>query len=117
METWKCVHTLNSHSGDVLDIAWAPHDGWLASGSVDNTVIIWNTQKFPEKVVVLKGHTGMVKASTRNQNKTVAATSTFCYSFIKLCRHKNFINIMKSSYICHVSEADYVILKLICQII
>lgn len=61
VETWKCIHTLNSHHGDVLDLAWAPHDGWLASGSVDNTVIIWNTQKFPEKVAVLKGHTGMVK--------------------------------------------------------
>ncbi|KAB0796937.1 hypothetical protein PPYR_10998 [Photinus pyralis] len=61
VETWKCVTTLNSHSGDVLDLAWAPHDGWLASGSVDNTVIIWNVQKLPEKVAVLKSHTGMVK--------------------------------------------------------
>ncbi|XP_044271848.1 protein HIRA homolog [Tribolium madens] len=64
VETWKCVHTLNSHNGDVLDLAWAPHDGWLASGSVDNTVIIWNAHKFPEKVAVLKGHTGMVKGVT-----------------------------------------------------
>lgn len=63
VETWKCIHTLNSHHGDVLDLAWAPHDGWLASGSVDNTVIIWNTQKFPEKIAVLKGHTGMVKVN------------------------------------------------------
>lgn len=61
VETWKCVYTLNSHNGDVLDLAWAPHDGWLASSSVDNTVIIWNAQKFPEKVAVLKNHTGMVK--------------------------------------------------------
>ncbi|CAG9818845.1 unnamed protein product [Phaedon cochleariae] len=64
VETWKCIHTLNSHNGDVLDIAWAPHDGWLASGSVDNTVIIWNAQKFPEKVSLLKNHTGMVKGIT-----------------------------------------------------
>ncbi|XP_018573926.1 protein HIRA homolog [Anoplophora glabripennis] len=64
VETWKCMHTLNSHNGDVLDIAWAPHDGWLASGSVDNTVIIWNAHKFPEKVAVLKSHTGMVKGVT-----------------------------------------------------
>ncbi|KAJ8958968.1 hypothetical protein NQ314_006332 [Rhamnusium bicolor] len=64
VETWKCVHTLNSHNGDILDIAWAPHDGWLASGSVDNTVIIWNAHKFPEKVAVLKSHTGMVKGVT-----------------------------------------------------
>ncbi|KAI4472211.1 member of the hir1 family of wd-repeat protein [Holotrichia oblita] len=64
IETWKCVYTLNSHSGDVLDLAWAPHDGWLASGSVDNTVIIWNAHKFPEKISVLKGHTAMVKGVT-----------------------------------------------------
>lgn len=61
VETWKCIHTLNSHNGDVLDVSWAPHDGWLASGSVDNTVIIWNAHKFPEKIAILKGHTGMVK--------------------------------------------------------
>lgn len=61
VETWKCVSTLNSHTGDVLDLAWAPHDGWLASSSVDNTIIIWNSNKFPEKVSVLKGHTGLVK--------------------------------------------------------
>ncbi|XP_017768816.1 PREDICTED: protein HIRA homolog [Nicrophorus vespilloides] len=64
VETWKCTHTLNSHNGDILDLAWAPHDGWLASASVDNTVIIWNTHKFPEKVAVLKGHSGMVKGVT-----------------------------------------------------
>lgn len=61
VETWKCIATLNSHTGDVLDLAWAPHDGWLASCSVDNSVIVWNTLKFPEKVAVLKGHTGLVK--------------------------------------------------------
>lgn len=61
IETWKCVHTLNSHTGDVLDLAWAPHDSWLASASVDNNIIVWNTLKFPEKVAVLKGHTAMVK--------------------------------------------------------
>ncbi|KAL1516544.1 hypothetical protein ABEB36_000450 [Hypothenemus hampei] len=64
VETWKCVHTLNSHNGDVLDLAWAPHDGWLASSSVDNSVIIWNVHKFPEKIAVLKNHTGMVKGVT-----------------------------------------------------
>lgn len=64
VETWKCIYTLNEHQGDVLDLAWAPHDGWLASSSVDNSVIVWNAHKFPEKVKVLKGHTGMVKGVT-----------------------------------------------------
>lgn len=32
---------------DVMDVAWSPHDIWLASCSVDNTIVIWNARKFP----------------------------------------------------------------------
>lgn len=32
---------------DVLDLAWSPDDSFLASGSVDNTITIWNAQRFP----------------------------------------------------------------------
>lgn len=34
-------------SADVMDVAWSPHDVWLASCSVDNTIVIWNARKFP----------------------------------------------------------------------
>lgn len=61
VETWRCISTLRGHAGDVLDLAWSPHDKWLASCSVDNTIIIWNAEKFPEMVCVLNGHTGLVK--------------------------------------------------------
>uniref|UniRef100_A0A1B6BYQ8 Protein HIRA n=1 Tax=Clastoptera arizonana TaxID=38151 RepID=A0A1B6BYQ8_9HEMI len=64
IETWRCVSTLRGHHGDVLDMAWSPQDTWLASCSIDNTVIVWNATKFPEMVVVLKGHTGLVKGVT-----------------------------------------------------
>ncbi|XP_034840349.1 protein HIRA [Maniola hyperantus] len=60
-ETWRCLSTLRGHAGDVLDLAWSPLDKWLASCSVDNTIIIWNAEKFPELVCVLNGHTGLVK--------------------------------------------------------
>ncbi|XP_059485456.1 protein HIRA [Neocloeon triangulifer] len=60
-ESWRCVFTLRSHSGDVLDLAWAPHDAWLASSSVDNSIIIWNALNFPEVITVLRGHSGLVK--------------------------------------------------------
>ncbi|XP_075230856.1 histone cell cycle regulator-like protein [Lycorma delicatula] len=64
VETWRCVCTLRGHQGDVLDMAWSPHDAWLASCSVDNTIIVWDANKMPEVVAVLKGHTGLVKGVT-----------------------------------------------------
>ncbi|KAI8116695.1 HIRA-like protein [Lucilia cuprina] len=60
-ESWKCVFTLRGHSGDVLDLAWSPQDRWLASCSIDNTIIVWDAQNFPAMVAMLKGHTGLVK--------------------------------------------------------
>ncbi|XP_068748339.1 protein HIRA-like [Montipora capricornis] len=64
IEQWRCVYTLRGHTGDVLDIAWSPDDSFLASGSVDNTITIWNAQRFPDIMTVLKGHTGLVKGVT-----------------------------------------------------
>ncbi|XP_022218761.1 protein HIRA homolog [Drosophila obscura] len=60
-ESWRCFHTLRGHAGDVLDLAWSPNDIYLASCSIDNTVIIWDAQAFPSMVTTLKGHTGLVK--------------------------------------------------------
>ncbi|XP_056141509.1 protein HIRA [Lampris incognitus] len=64
VEQWRCVTILRNHTGDVMDVAWSPHDVWLASCSVDNTIVIWNARKFPEMVVCLRGHTGLVKGLT-----------------------------------------------------
>nr|XP_058897107.1 protein HIRA isoform X4 [Kogia breviceps]XP_058897108.1 protein HIRA isoform X4 [Kogia breviceps] len=47
-----------------MDVAWSPHDAWLASCSVDNTVVIWNAVKFPEILATLRGHSGLVKGLT-----------------------------------------------------
>ena len=32
---------------DVMDLAWSSKDQYLATCSVDNTIIIWNALKFP----------------------------------------------------------------------
>ncbi|KAG8455923.1 hypothetical protein GDO86_001931 [Hymenochirus boettgeri] len=64
VEQWRCLTILRSHSGDVMDVAWSPHDAWLASCSVDNTVVIWNALKFPEIISTLRGHSGLVKGLT-----------------------------------------------------
>lgn len=61
VEQWRCVTILRNHTGDVMDVAWSPHDVWLASCSVDNTIVIWNARKFPEIVTSLSAHSGLVK--------------------------------------------------------
>lgn len=63
-EHYRTVATLRSHSGDILDISWSYDDQWLASCSVDNMVVIWNAQRWPEIVKILTGHTGLVKGIT-----------------------------------------------------
>ena len=63
-EQYRAVTTLRAHSGDILDVSWSPADNWLASCSVDNTIVIWNTLKWNEIVTVLKGHSGLVKGVT-----------------------------------------------------
>lgn len=63
-EQYRAVTTLRAHSGDILDLSWSPADNWLASCSVDNSIIIWNALKWSEIVTVLRGHTGLVKGVT-----------------------------------------------------
>lgn len=60
-ESWKCIHTLRGHDGDVLDLAWSPNDLFLASCSIDNTIIVWDARALPNMLQTLKGHTGLVK--------------------------------------------------------
>ena len=47
--------------GEILDLCWSLSDNYLASCSVDNTIIIWNGLNFPSKLHTIKQHSGMVK--------------------------------------------------------
>lgn len=53
--TWKLAKNLRFHVKDVLDLELSPDGTLLVSGSVDNTVIIWDAQKGIPKQV-LKDH-------------------------------------------------------------
>lgn len=60
-EQWGCVHILRGHNSDVLDLSWSPDRKYLASCSVDNTIVIWNAKNLPHKTSVIDGHHGLVK--------------------------------------------------------
>ncbi len=60
-EQWGCVNMLRGHSGDILGVAWSHDQKYLASCSVDNTIIIWNAKDLPQKVTLITGHEGLVK--------------------------------------------------------
>jgi len=61
VEHWRLHQTLRGHNGDVLDLAWGPGDVVLATASVDNSIIIWNAERLPEQITILRGHTSLVK--------------------------------------------------------
>ena len=64
LERWGCIHMLRGHGGDVLDLSWSPDRKYLASCSVDNTIIVWNARELPQKVSIVTGHSGLVKGIT-----------------------------------------------------
>ncbi|CAL5090281.1 unnamed protein product [Urochloa decumbens] len=63
LENWKAVMTLRGHTADVVDLSWSPDDSTLASGSLDNTVHVWNMTN-GMCTAVLRGHSSLVKGVT-----------------------------------------------------
>uniref|UniRef100_A0A914KGJ8 Protein HIRA n=1 Tax=Meloidogyne incognita TaxID=6306 RepID=A0A914KGJ8_MELIC len=65
VENYRCTHKLFGHTLDVLHLDWSPDGKYLASCSLDNSIIIWNARKLPEKLTTLKqsggGHSRGVK--------------------------------------------------------
>ncbi|XP_043720690.1 protein HIRA isoform X1 [Telopea speciosissima] len=60
VENWKVIMTLRGHTADVVDLNWSPDDSILASGSLDNTIHIWNMSN-GICTAVLRGHSSLVK--------------------------------------------------------
>lgn len=48
VERGVCTHTLTKHQEPVYSVAFSPDGKYLASGSFDKCVHIWNTQVIPD---------------------------------------------------------------------
>ncbi|OAD61577.1 Chromatin assembly factor 1 subunit B [Eufriesea mexicana] len=59
-EQWTSWKVLRGHLEDVYDISWSPNSNMLASGSVDNTAILWDVHK-GRSTAILSDHKGFVQ--------------------------------------------------------
>jgi WD40 repeat protein len=61
-QSWNpCLQTLEGHNGWVGSIAFSPDGAWLASGSNDRTVKIWDAATGALQQT-LEGHSGLVES-------------------------------------------------------
>lgn len=96
VENWKHVMTLRGHSNNVTDLAWSRDDTYLATCSLDNTIIIWNP-KTGQQVTTLQAHESYVKGvawdpigkylASQSDDRTVRAcfTELILPSACKMC--------------------------------
>lgn len=96
IEQWRCVNILRGHSGDILDLNWSPQDDYIASSSIDTSVIVWNAKKFPEIVAHLNAHEGFVKGVSWDPIGKYLASQSDDKS-IKIWRTKDWL-VEKSIY-------------------
>ena len=55
----RLLHTLNGHTSTVTSVCYSPNGQYLASGSWDNSIRIWNTNN-GQLLHTLNGHTSEV---------------------------------------------------------
>jgi len=64
IEQWKLVCPLRAHANNVTDLSWSPDGSLLATASLDNTVVVWETTPGTPSIKIvatLKGHESYVK--------------------------------------------------------
>ena len=64
---WDCdtgtpLHTLKGHTSWVLAVSWSPDSGVIATGSMDNSVRLWNPITGKQLGDTMKGHTKWVNS-------------------------------------------------------
>lgn len=59
-ENWFSFKTFRGHLEDILDISWSKDGAYLISGSIDNSVIVWDVAT-GNKVSILKEPKGFVQ--------------------------------------------------------
>lgn len=72
---FSCFQTLRGHMEDVLDISWSANSLHLASGSVDNKLLIWDLNK-GKYSTILTDHKGFVQGVSWDPKNQMIATAS-----------------------------------------
>jgi len=80
VEYGKALHTLKKHSDSVYSVAFSPNGEWLASGSDDHCLHIWNV-KDGSLMKTYTGNGGIFEVCWSGEGNQVAA----CFSNNSLC--------------------------------
>ena len=91
-EQWTSLKVLRGHIEDVLDISWSIDSKFLVSGSVDNSVIVWNIDK-GKKIGLLSDYKGFVQGVSYDpQNKYI----------VSLCADRSVIKLKFNLYFLRI---------------
>ena len=75
VENWRTKFLMKGHSSNVVDLSWSPDGMYLATASLDNTVIIWETET-GKPVKNITHHTSFVKGVAWDPIGTYLATQS-----------------------------------------
>lgn len=85
VESWRPFRRLAGHESDVVDLAWAEDDEFIATVGLDSKVFVWSGTTF-ERLRTIDGHQGFVKGvvfdplgqylATASDDKTVKVWRT-----------------------------------------
>ncbi len=85
VENWRTKYVLKGHTSNIVDLSWSPDGAYLATASLDNSVIVWDIGT-GKAVKTLMHHSSFVKGVAWDPVGTYLATQSEDSSVVILKR-------------------------------
>jgi protein HIRA/HIR1 len=111
MENWRVKFALRGHGSHIVDLGWSPEDRYIATASLDATVMIWNVDS-GTPVTTLRAHSSFVKGvawdpigtylATQSEDKSVAIWKTDDWSLVTSIK-SHFARMVTATFACRLT--------------